>query len=68
MINVLMIEDDVELAQILTEYLAGFQIKVDTIEDPFLALSHLRLHTYDLVILDLTLPGMDGLEVCKEIL
>jgi len=68
MISVLMIEDDVELAQILTEYLAQFQIKVDTIEDPFLALSHLRLHTYDLVILDLTLPGMDGLEVCKEIL
>jgi len=68
MISVLMIEDDVELAQILTEYLAGFQIKVDTIEDPFLALSHLRLHSYDLVILDLTLPGMDGLEVCKEIL
>jgi len=68
MITVLMIEDDVELAQILTEYLAQFQIKVDTIEDPFLALSHLRLHSYDLVILDLTLPGMDGLEVCKEIL
>jgi len=68
MISVLMIEDDVELAQILTEYLAQFQIKVDTIEDPFLALSHLRLHSYDLVILDLTLPGMDGLEVCKEIL
>ena len=36
-------------------------------EDPFLGLSKLNQGTYDLVILDLTLPGMDGLEVINKI-
>ena len=67
MIKILMIEDDIELAQILTQYLSKFNISVTNFEDPFLALSAIRLETYDLVILDLTLPGMDGLEVCKEL-
>ena len=62
-----MIEDDIELAQILIQYLSKFNISVTNFEDPFLALSAIRLNTYDLVILDLTLPGMDGLEVCKEL-
>lgn len=67
MIKILMIEDDSELAQILTQYLSKFNISVTNFEDPFLALSAIRLEAYDLVILDLTLPGMDGLEVCKEL-
>jgi two-component system OmpR family response regulator len=62
-----MIEDDVELAIILTEYLKQFNIEVTNYEEPFLALSSLKLNTYDLIILDLTLPGMDGLDVCKAI-
>lgn len=68
MINILMIEDDVELAKILTQYLSKFNINITNFEDPFLALSAIRLESYDLVILDLTLPGMDGLEVCKELI
>ncbi|WP_122893428.1 response regulator transcription factor [Arcobacter peruensis] len=67
MIEIAMIEDDTELAEILTEYLKQFNIKVTNYEDPFLALSSLNLNTYDLIILDLTLPGMDGLDVCKAI-
>lgn len=66
MINVLMIEDDSEFAQILSEYLSKFNIKVTNYEDPYLGLSA-GVKNYDLIILDLTLPGMDGLEVCKEI-
>jgi two-component system OmpR family response regulator len=66
MINVLMIEDDVEFAEILSEYLAQFDIKITNYEDPFLGLSA-GIKKYDLLILDLTLPGMDGLEVCEEI-
>ncbi|ABK83079.1 response regulator transcription factor [Campylobacter fetus] len=66
MINVLMIEDDPEFAQILSEYLLKFNIKVTNYEDPYLGLSA-GIKNYDLLILDLTLPGMDGLEVCKEI-
>lgn len=66
MINVLMIEDDTEFAQILSEYLSKFNIKITNFDDPYLGLSA-GIKNYDLLILDLTLPGMDGLEVCKEI-
>ena len=66
MINILMIEDDPEFAELLSEYLAQFDIKITNYEDPFLGLSA-GVKKFDLVILDLTLPGMDGLEVCEEL-
>lgn len=62
-----MIEDDLELAEVLSLYLKQFNIEVVNFEEPFLALSSLKLQKFDLLILDLTLPGMDGLDVCKEI-
>jgi two-component system OmpR family response regulator len=67
MINILMIEDDPEFAELLTEYLAQYDIKVTNFEDPYLGLSA-GVKKYDLLILDLTLPGMDGLEVCEEVM
>jgi len=66
MINILMIEDDPEFAELLSEYLAQFNIKITNYEDPYLGLSA-GVKKYDLMILDLTLPGMDGLEVCEEV-
>ena len=62
-----MIEDDLELAEVLTEFLIDLKMDITTEDDPFNALSRLKLEEFDLVILDLTLPGMDGLEVCREI-
>lgn len=62
-----MVEDDLELADVLTQYLKQYNIEVTNYEEPFLALSSLKFNKYDLIILDLTLPGMDGLDVCKEI-
>ena len=62
-----MIEDDLELANVLTQYLKQFNMEVTNYEEPFLALSSLKINKFDLVILDLTLPGMDGLDVCKAI-
>lgn len=66
MIKVLMIEDDAEFAEILSEYLSQYNIEITNYEDPYLGLSA-GIKNYDLLILDLTLPGMDGLEVCKEV-
>ena len=66
MTNILMIEDDAEFAELLSEYLAQYDIKVTNFEDPYLGLSA-GVKKYDLLILDLTLPGMDGLEVCEEV-
>ncbi len=65
--KILMIEDDLELAEILTEYLEQFELDITVEDDPFKAVSILKLEPFDLVILDLTLPGMDGLEVCEAI-
>ena len=48
-------------------YLKQFNIEVVNFEEPFLALSSLKLQKFDLLILDLTLPGMDGLDVCKRV-
>ena len=67
MIKIAMVEDDLELADVLTQYLKQFNIEVINYEEPFLALSSLRINKFDLIILDLTLPGMDGLDVCKAI-
>ncbi|MDN5062948.1 response regulator transcription factor [Aliarcobacter butzleri] len=67
MIKIAMIEDDLELAEVLCQYLKQFNIEVTNYEEPYLALSALKMNKYDLIILDLTLPGMDGLDVCKEI-
>ena len=67
MIKIAMIEDDLELAEVLSLYLKQFNIEVTNFEEPFLALSALKIKKFDLIILDLTLPGMDGLDVCKEI-
>ena len=66
MIKILMIEDDAGYASLLTAYLKQYNIEVTNYEDPYLGLSA-GIEKYDLLILDLTLPGMDGLEVCKEV-
>lgn len=67
MIKILMIEDDLELAEILSEYLNQFDMSVKTVDDPYIGLSTLNNESFDLIILDLTLPGIDGLEICKDI-
>jgi len=66
MINILMIEDDPEFSEFLGEYLEKYNIKITNYEDPYLGLSS-GINNYDILILDLTLPGMDGLEVCEKI-
>ncbi len=65
--QILIIEDDPELSMILTNYLEKYDMKVISAEDPYLGLSLLTQNDIDLVILDLTLPGMDGLEVIEKI-
>lgn len=66
MTSVVMIEDDVDFATLLSEYLAQFNIKITNFEDPKRVLDF-DMSAYDCLILDLTLPGIDGLELCRKI-
>ena len=62
-----MIEDDWEIAELLSEYLSSYDMIVTNYECPELGISALNIKKYDLIILDLSLPGLDGTEVCKLI-
>ncbi|MBR2493995.1 response regulator transcription factor [Helicobacter sp.] len=67
MLEILMIEDDVELAEILSEYLSQHDINVTSYDEPYTGMSAINAKHFDLLLLDLTLPNLDGLEVCKRV-
>ena len=62
-----MIEDDREMAELIEEFLSRYGISVENYENPELGLSALNIKSYDLLILDLSLPNMDGIEVCRQV-
>lgn len=67
MIKIIMIEDDIEIAELITEFLAKYNISVTNYENPEIGLSALNFKKYDLLILDLSLPNIDGIEVCRQV-
>lgn len=67
MIKIIMIEDDVEMAELISEYLSLHNIEVTNYDTPDIGLSALNVKKFDLLILDLSLPDMDGLEVCRHV-
>lgn len=64
--KILLVEDDVRLAGLINEYLSqqGFEICVEHRGD--LAMARMREENPDMIILDLMLPGRDGLSILKE--
>ncbi len=67
MVNVLMIEDDIELAQLLKTRLEKDDITMTIASTPLEGLSLFQTNIYDLLVLDLSLPQMDGMEICRLI-
>ena len=65
--QILMIEDDARLAQMVSEYLTKSGFGVAHAADGQSGLEQVQQHAPDLVILDLMLPDIDGLEVCRRI-
>jgi len=64
---VLLAEDDAAIAEPLSRALQREGYAVDVAEDGITALKRVRAGCVDLLLLDLGLPGMDGLEVCRRV-
>jgi two-component system phosphate regulon response regulator OmpR len=65
--SALLIDDDARLGALVTEYLAKHEIEVTVAGDGPRGLAAIQKNRPDLVLLDLMLPRMDGLEVCRKI-
>jgi DNA-binding response OmpR family regulator len=67
MSRILVVEDEKDIAQLIAHYLTRAGHTVETIGSGAAALTAAKSSTPDLVILDLMLPGMDGLLVCQAL-
>ena len=65
--RVLVVEDDPTVREVVERYLEREGIVVDAVGDGLVALEHAAAAWPDLVVLDLMLPGLDGLEVCRRL-
>ena len=65
--SLLLVEDDVELAELISDYLSTMEFKVDIEGDGAVAVQRIVDEQPDIVLLDLMLPGMDGISICKEV-
>jgi two-component system response regulator BaeR len=67
MTRILIVEDEPKLAELLRDYLAQASFETTVIDNGLEVVPYVREHNPDLVLLDLMLPGRDGMEICKEI-
>lgn len=65
--KVLLIDDDIELVELLTEYLSSHGFSITAYHRGDTGLSHAQTHDYDVILLDVMLPGIDGFEVLKQL-
>lgn len=67
MLNVLIIEDDLDLAKTMIEYLELDGMRCDHASNGVSGLNLAKQHRFDVVLLDLNLPRLDGLSVCQQL-
>jgi len=65
--KILIVEDEIELVKVIRDYLEKAGFRVDSVDNGTAAVSAFQHNQPDLVLLDLNLPGMDGLDVAREI-
>jgi DNA-binding response OmpR family regulator len=65
--RVLVVEDEAPLARVAAKYLERDHHQVRTVADGLQAVAQTREFHPDVIVLDLGLPGMDGLEVCRQV-
>jgi len=65
--HVLVVEDETKLSALLKDYLERAGYRVNCLERGDQVIAFVKQHHPDLILLDLMLPGMDGMEVCREL-
>jgi two-component system KDP operon response regulator KdpE len=65
--RILVVDDDPQIRRVMRVTLTGHGYEVDDVKNGEAALETLRDHRFDLVLLDMNMPGMGGLETCREI-
>jgi len=66
-IRVLLVEDHIALAQNMIDYFQDSDLEIDFASDGLTALQLLSNNQYDVIILDLGLPGVDGYDICTRL-
>ncbi len=67
MTTILVVDDEANIRELVSVYLTAAGYAVETAEDGLEGLARARANNYDLVVLDIMLPGMDGAAVCSAI-
>jgi two-component system response regulator BaeR len=65
--NILIVEDETDLAEVVRDYLISAGMTVDMLFEGTDAIATAASGKYDLLVLDLMLPGVDGLTICREL-
>ena len=65
--NILLVDDDIELGRMLRDYMAAESLDLNVCASGEAGLQELRMQNFDLVILDIMLPGINGLDVLKTL-
>ena len=65
--RILLVDDEPDISLVYRMVLKGEGFEVDSFTDPLLALSNFKPNLYDLAILDIKMPGMNGFQLYREI-
>ena len=65
--KVIVVEDNRDISELIKLHLSDIGIQVDVYHDGIEGWNKIKQSDYDLIILDIMLPGMDGLNICKKI-
>ena len=65
--TILLVEDDLDTSRLLRDLLGKRKYRVEAVQSGPECLAWLRDHSADAVIADVQMPGMDGLELCRQL-
>ena len=65
--RILVIEDDADISHLLEIHLRDNAFQVDVVNNGIDGLNRASNHPYNLIVLDLMLPGLDGIEICRRL-